>query len=1169
MKQGRNAQSFLRALVACLAVVMLVAVSAQTNVARADNAKAYAEYDVTVDNNASPVSFNGISWYVIKDDSTTSGADGTITLLAAENRFDSCQFNKSTDDGDYYSTSHIKSVVDKIVNAEYGQLANVKDAIADTDLSDVGVTGAKVYLLSSAEARAVPQNIRRFGGRWWLRSPGDSTNRASFVYGPNEPMGHSEGDIGALELVTANDRVRPALRLKLSSVIFLPSSLEFLPGAVQPTGKKDLSYDGTAQELLVAGSAPAGWSIHYKVDSDEAWQSTVPTRTEAGTYVVQWQFTKDAVSSMIYKETVKIRDYNPLTYDSQEKRVPYNASAQTIKLEAAQNGQGNVSYAIQSQSPGDYFSLNGLNLQVAAGTPIGTYTVVVRATAAGNADYLPGSKDSTVTLTVVDSFPIWIDGSQMTVEHPYGNGWSYDRSSNTLTLDGISLSQGCGMKEDASIYADSDLIIELNNSNNVGVAKPNYYDHERSIRVTGNLTITGEGTLNAKGNLYGIYAEGNITINSGTVNAEACIHWDGAGIHSNKGSVFINGGKVTATGYNRITSEGKFGSGIYAGNNITISRGEVTASGYQGVRLGSGSISTSAGLRVAAGDDQSNAVEVNDFAANHDQKWVHIWHDHSFTYAVGTGENANTLTATCTEGCTNEYDEYPVTLTISAEDAVYNGSAYTGATLDTTAWTAAGLNTPTTIMYSGREGTTYGSSETAPTNAGDYTASVTFEDKTATADFTISRADIDLSVTLAGWTYGEEANAPSVEAETIPGDGEVTYTYAEKGSTEYSETVPTEAGDYTVKATVAETDNYNAGEATADFAIAKADIEPSVTLEGWTYGEEANAPSVDGNLGNGEVTYTYKAKDAADSTYAATAPTEAGDYTVKATVAETTNYNAGEATAEFTIAKADIEPSVTLEGWTYGEEANAPSVDGNPGEGEVTYTYAEKDGTEYSETVPAEAGDYTVKATVAETDNYKGGEAEADFTIAKADAVPAAISANHRIYDGTENPLVTVTGEAEGGEMQYALGTATEVTGEYGAAIPTATDAGTYYVWYRVVGDDNHESTDELGPVEVNLDPEHAFGTPDFVLPEQLKVLDESAFEGVPSLKVVDAHNCTSIGKDAFKGTGLKQIRLPKDCEIDPEAFGEQRICVFAPAGGTTEAFCTDYDNLVFIAEAE
>ena len=43
-----------------------------------------------------------------------------------------------------------------------------------------------------------------------------------------------------------------------------------------------------------------------------------------------------------------------------------------------------------------------------------------------------------------------------------------------------------------------------------------------------------------------------------------------------------------------------------------------------------------------------------------------------------------------------------------------------------------------------------------------------------------------------------------------------------------------------------------------------------------------------------------------------------------------------------------------------------------------------------------------------------------------------------------------------GGEMQYALGTATEATEQYTTSIPTATEAGTYYVWYRVIGDANH-----------------------------------------------------------------------------------------------------------------
>ena len=63
---------------------------------------------------------------------------------------------------------------------------------------------------------------------------------------------------------------------------------------------------------------------------------------------------------------------------------------------------------------------------------------------------------------------------------------------------------------------------------------------------------------------------------------------------------------------------------------------------------------------------------------------------------------------------------------------------------------------------------------------------------------------------------------------------------------------------------------------------------------------------------------------------------------------------------------------------------------------------------------------------------------------------------------------MTVTGEATGGEMQYALGTASEATEAYSTAIPTATEAGTYHVWYKVKGDENHSDTDPAH-VAVNI----------------------------------------------------------------------------------------------------
>ena len=56
----------------------------------------------------------------------------------------------------------------------------------------------------------------------------------------------------------------------------------------------------------------------------------------------------------------------------------------------------------------------------------------------------------------------------------------------------------------------------------------------------------------------------------------------------------------------------------------------------------------------------------------------------------------------------------------------------------------------------------------------------------------------------------------------------------------------------------------------------------------------------------------------------------------------------------------------------------------------------------------------------------------------------------------------------------------------------------------------------------------------------------------------------TKIEANAFKGsTNLTQIKLPKDCEIDPAAF-DHPVYVFAPDLGTTRKCCDDQDNLIF-----
>ena len=58
-------------------------------------------------------------------------------------------------------------------------------------------------------------------------------------------------------------------------------------------------------------------------------------------------------------------------------------------------------------------------------------------------------------------------------------------------------------------------------------------------------------------------------------------------------------------------------------------------------------------------------------------------------------------------------------------------------------------------------------------------------------------------------------------------------------------------------------------------------------------------------------------------------------------------------------------------------------------------------------------------------------------------------------YTGQEQALITAGSVTDYGTMQYSL---TE-NGTYSQDIPTGTDAGAYTVWYRVIGDENHNDT--------------------------------------------------------------------------------------------------------------
>lgn len=188
--------------------------------------------------------------------------------------------------------------------------------------------------------------------------------------------------------------------------------------------------------------------------------------------------------------------------------------------------------------------------------------------------------------------------------------------------------------------------------------------------------------------------------------------------------------------------------------------------------------------------------------------------------------------------------------------------------------------------------------------------------------------------------------------------------------------------------------------------------------------------------------------------------TDVGEYDVVLKLSDETKYewakpdadDATRVTLKFAVTKATNEiTALALDGWTFGETAKTPTAAAKFGT--PTFTYGATADGEFSETVPTAAGNYFVKATVAATANYDGAEKTAEFKIAHSNAtltnMPAAVA--NLVYTGSAQELVTA-GVADGGTMQYKLGT----DGTWSSDIPTATNAGEYTVYYKVLGDDNH-----------------------------------------------------------------------------------------------------------------
>lgn len=196
-----------------------------------------------------------------------------------------------------------------------------------------------------------------------------------------------------------------------------------------------------------------------------------------------------------------------------------------------------------------------------------------------------------------------------------------------------------------------------------------------------------------------------------------------------------------------------------------------------------------------------------------------------------------------------------------------------------------------------------------------------------------------ISVTgTTGFTYNGTAQGPSTA--TVTGStGAVTYSYVGVNGTTYtaSATQPTNAGSYTVTATVAADANYNAANSTATaFTIAKADQTITLNALIKNVGDADFSPATSVTSGINPITYTSSNTAVATIINGQIHLVATG--TTNITASETGNANYNAATDVTQILTVNPRPSVTLSGTLSSADLTSPTADVTISSGTLTIT---------------------------------------------------------------------------------------------------------------------------------------------------------------------------------------------------------------------------------------
>ena len=546
------------------------------------------------------------------------------------------------------------------------------------------------------------------------------------------------------------------------------------------------------------------------------------------------------------------------------------------------------------------------------------------------------------------------------------------------------------------------------------------------LAVTGTLTAIGK-------NLHGLYnnEHGTLTVN-GTLTAAGNASSNKAnGLYNAGGTVTVNGtltasgGQYSVYNYGTLNLSGTVNANknVYLGKDRTITVvGELDNATSITVQT---SATPAAGSPVTiATTENANWIKAGSFVSWTPSKYavsridegktvVLRGHEHDWSYTLGSDGTAISAVCGNADGLCGNTNGGSVTIAPPSGELIYDGSAK-AATVTETKWAADDVSA---ITY--KQGEKILSS--APTDVGEYAASITVGGVTASVTYEIGKATPmakDFVFAAPGnLNYDGNSKIVTVSSTKISMD-DVTVKYYDKYG---EEAEPKNAGDYIVKIDVAESTNYAAAKGlTADgwkFTIAKNTTTPDVTLSGDTvYKKDKIEPTATVKIGD-----TTLIEDK-DYTVTYGENTNAGNNAGTVTITAKGNYDFTQVVKMFDITAQIIQVTAVNKSSRVGQdivELTYTHTEGLPYEGDTftgaLETTADKD----------KAGTYGItKGTLTLGSNYNIVFTPGTYTV--EDKLPQDSFAFKDVVDGKVTKTygdadftVAATDEAEGSSVSY------------------------------------------------------------------------------------------------------------------------------------------------------